>query len=254
MFLSLIIDMKKIKLYKIVMLLLYVTVCSAAPIDIDTIAVNKVIYKIRMPARENKSKSPQAEKFINDIANGLELVECQLWFNNTKSVFKIVDKLAGDNDKNYGLGAIQASGIYYKDTRNKVKIMQQDIRGEKLNIILPYEEYKWDILSETKEIEGYKCYKAIGYREEFSAKDNKIKIIRPEVWFTPKIPSSFGPKGMDGLPGLVLEGKLSEMAYFYATRIVFNVEPKIKLERPKDGKDIAYENFKDFMLKAYRKD
>ncbi|WJS96295.1 GLPGLI family protein [Flavobacterium johnsoniae] len=244
---------KKINLYKLIMLFLGIVVCNGATINIDSSDVNKVIYKIRMPPRDNKFKSPQAEKFINDIANGLELVECQLLFNKTSSVFKIIDKLVADNDKTYGLGAIQASGIYFKDTKNKIKIMQQSIRGEKLNIILPYEEYKWDVLAETKVIDGYRCYKAVGYREEFNAKDNKIKIVRPEVWFTPEIPSSFGPKGMDGLPGLVLEGKLSEMAYFYATKIIFNVESDEKLERPIDGKDMTYDNFKEFMLKGYSK-
>ncbi len=56
---------------------------------------------------------------------------------------------------------------------------------------------QWDIdFTRTKMILGYKCFWA-KYKWE-----NKMMI---EVWFAPEIPTSFGPKDLNGLPGLVLE-------------------------------------------------
>ena len=58
--------------------------------------------------------------------------------------------------------------------------------------VLP--SFKWQILSESKEILGYKCQKAQG---EFCGR----KYI---AWFTSDIPHSDGPWKFCGLPGLIL--------------------------------------------------
>jgi porphyromonas gingivalis family protein len=58
--------------------------------------------------------------------------------------------------------------------------------------VLP--SFKWQILSESKEILGYKCQKAQG---EFRGR----KYI---AWFAPSIPISDGPWKFCGLPGLIL--------------------------------------------------
>ncbi len=58
--------------------------------------------------------------------------------------------------------------------------------------VLP--NFKWQILSESKEIQGYKCQKAQG---EFRGR----KYI---AWFAPSIPISDGPWKFCGLPGLIL--------------------------------------------------
>ena len=58
--------------------------------------------------------------------------------------------------------------------------------------VLP--SFKWQILSESKEILGYKCQKALG---EFRGR----KYI---AWFAPSIPISDGPWKFCGLPGLIL--------------------------------------------------
>ena len=50
---------------------------------------------------------------------------------------------------------------------------------------------------EQKVIKGYPCMKAV--------KSDSLYTI--EVWFTSKIPVSSGPKGLYGLPGLILEAK-----------------------------------------------
>lgn len=213
--------------------------------------VTKVIYKISKPEVEktnDENVSANVKSFLKERNSAYDLVECELIYNKTKSLFKIIDKLNYKEDKFYGLVAIFASGIYYKDIETKIKKKQLEIQGEVLNITLPFEEYKWEILNESKMINGYLCYKAISKHVEFNHRKNQDIINYPEVWFTPSIASSFGPRGLDGLPGLVLEGKFNNHASFYATKITFEVSG-VKLEEPKNGKDVTMEEFTLFLKK-----
>ncbi len=61
---------------------------------------------------------------------------------------------------------------------------------------VPHWPMQWDIdFSRTKMILGHRCYSA----------KYKGKQTISEVWFAPGIPTAFGPKDLNGLPGLVLE-------------------------------------------------
>ncbi len=58
-----------------------------------------------------------------------------------------------------------------------------------------YQSMEWDIdFTSQKIILGHKCFRAKHkYRSNL------------EVWFTPEIPTKYGPKDLNGLPGLILE-------------------------------------------------
>ena len=74
-------------------------------------------------------------------------------------------------------------------------------------------------------------------------KKSKI-ILKPEVWFTPEIPVPFGPKGFDGLPGLILEATNNGKTFIYASKIQFNPENINEiLTEPKGGNDIAKDDY-----------
>lgn len=70
-----------------------------------------------------------------------------------------------------------------------------------LERLLVYEDefapIDWTILSEEKEIEGLKCYKAT----------TTYRGRNWEVWFTPEINYPAGPWLLRGLPGLILEAR-----------------------------------------------
>jgi GLPGLI family protein len=57
-------------------------------------------------------------------------------------------------------------------------------------------KYKWKILNELKDIEGYVCMKA-------ETKDTVNNVVI-HAWFTDKIPVMSGPEGFSGLPGMIL--------------------------------------------------
>lgn len=65
--------------------------------------------------------------------------------------------------------------------------------------------FNWTLLSETKEINGYKAQKAT---TSYAGRDYI-------AWFTPEIPFSEGPFKFNGLPGLILEIQDTQEHYHF---------------------------------------
>ena len=132
--------------------------------------------------------------------------------------------------------------------------LYQTEKPELYNVIVPFEQYKWEITTETKIIDGYKCYKAITTYEDIynPYKDRKL-VFNPVVWFTPDIPASFGPKGLDGLPGLILEGSINGKKYLYASKIEFEYKKIKVIEKPKGGKDITQKELENIIIETFKK-
>ncbi len=91
----------------------------------DTLTL--VTYKIAPLVRISKEPSSQEDQ---DFENALDKIECELYFNKSNSVFKMVEKLDLENDFSYKLATNFASGTYYTDLIAKIKIEQIRILGE----------------------------------------------------------------------------------------------------------------------------
>ncbi|WP_395045065.1 GLPGLI family protein [Flavobacterium sp.] len=188
---------------------------------------NRVIYKVGLiesQSQELKNQSDERKNFVSEVKENLSKLECELIFNNSCSVFKVIEKINPNEDSfAYKKAKNFVNGLYYKNMQDSLKVTQVELSGKKYFVKKNIKEYNWLITNETKIIDGYTCYKATCKFEEFDKLRSKQLIFTPEVWFTPSIPSSFGPKGLDGLPGLVLDGRFNDRIYFYATKIEFNV-------------------------------
>lgn len=93
--------------------------------------------------------------------------------------------------------------------------------------------YRWKILNEIREIEGYLCMKA-------ETKDT-IKGQTIHAWFSDAIPMSAGPEGYGGLPGMILEIDINNGdAVITATKVDMGT-PLDKLPIPKKmkGKEVT---------------
>ena len=135
------------------------------------------------------------------------------------------------------------SGIYYKNTKDKLKLVQTTNTGQKINVIHDFNEYEWVISNQTKKIGNYLCYKATAEVKEFNYIKNKEIIYKPYVWFTREISLPFGPKGFDGLPGLVLEAAVTEKVILFANDIDFNYLGKENISKPTGGKEMTKEEY-----------
>jgi len=168
------------------------------------------------------------------------------------------DKLTWGKEENKGRNYIlQFEGdksIYtYKEEENEggwswkpdAFILQRDLSknqtddwvetlGKRYRIKEDIVKYKWKILNELREIEGYICMKA--------ETTDTIKNQIIHAWFTDQIPHNGGPEGYSGLPGLILEiDKNNGNSVTTATKIELeNIEDKIKLPKKMKGSDISY--------------
>lgn len=189
----------------------------------------------------------------NEILNAFRTLEYQLVYNKTKSMYQPVQKLSEvETDVHYKIAQMIAGSFFYKDTETKEKFEQSEIDNEPFLVIKNFDEYNWEISKETKIIDGYECYKATCNKEIFSELRNLTTKFTPTVWFAPAIPAPFGPYGLDGLPGLVLEGTLNGKIYFYATKINVNCESKLKLEKPTKIKYLTEKEFSEISVKKTR--
>jgi GLPGLI family protein len=222
-----------------------------------------VVYKIVKPQEDNdgerQNKTNKASKEtttkLNNIREQMYAAEFELYYNKSRSIYGITDKLEINNDYSSKISKILSGGDIkrFKDVVTKEKMYQIETSGEKFNVKLPYDDYIWNITSETKIINGYKCYKATSYKEEFDKIRNRKNTFNPVVWFTPEIPASFGPAGLDGLPGLVLEGSTNGKLFFFASKIDFNCKSKIKIEKPSQGRNVTEEEYLDIIFKNFSK-
>jgi GLPGLI family protein len=202
---------------------------------------------------ENDSVLKKRKIVLEKIKHNQSMLEFELLFDKNSSVFKLVDKIVEEKNMDYKIASIVNGGnfTYYKNNINKEKMFQVEVQGQKINVRLPFEQYKWDITDTVKYIAGFKCYKATTTIEKNDKGRNIRKILHPTVWFTSEIPTSFGPKGLDGLPGLVLEGSIDGQKYFYASKIIQNYKGKYEIEKPSNGIDISEEEYLDMGAKMY---
>lgn len=170
-------------------------------------------------------------------------LEFELLYDNEKSLFQLVDKL--DENSN-SFDAKITKGIYdghlkfYKNKTENIKLFNVDEKGVIYNVETDFEDYKWEINpNETKEISGFKCYKATA-KTERKHNGKTQETFQSYAWFTYELPTSFGPRGLDGLPGLVLEGSFDGKKIFYVTSIN---KTNRNIEKPSAQKTISYEEY-----------
>lgn len=101
-------------------------------------------------------------------------------------------------------------------------------------------DYEWEILNETKEIDGFLCYKAKTVK---TIKNPAGYFSSPVVaWFCPQLSFSAGPLDFNDLPGLILQVKYRGATY-EATKINLKSELKIDLK--------LYDQYKKLLLDEY---
>lgn len=115
--------------------------------------------------------------------------------------------------------------------------------GKKYVIKDELPKYKWKILNEIREIEGYLCMKA--------ETTDSIKNQTIHAWYTDAIPFNGGPEGFGGLPGTILELNINDNdVVITATKVDLTV-PDGKLPVPKKikGKEIDLITYNELLQK-----
>jgi GLPGLI family protein len=151
---------------------------------------------------ESLSKLKHSDEEKNNLKNEFAKVNATLLFNNVQGKFW-VDYVPNDNRDRYAVGvASKANTVYYFNHKTK-KYIQTVSKTNGLEIIEQSDSLVWDIRDEFKEINGIKCQYAVASR--FVKGFDNPSIFH--VWFTEQYPVCYGPHGLYGLPGLILQSQ-----------------------------------------------
>ena len=152
----------------------------------------------------------------------------ELVFKGDKSLYKrkVNFNKEGEREKINFFEIVGGSDAVFYNEKGKII---KSVNEYDEDFLVTYVPKKWQITQEHKKIGGYVCYKAI-------SKNNRV------VWFTPNIPLSFGPKDLNGLPGLILEVEIGKIS-IVASEIVFKEISDKQIKKPTKGMPITEKEY-----------
>ena len=219
-------------LVKIIVLFIFIGNISA-----QTKSLN-VNYSLHIGFDEGFSKNDVLKDYYALAQKGAQAVKFKLEANKSVSYFTMED-LIRNEEVDFAISFSEASTSYFTDIEQDKKTRYES--GYFGEYMMEYQETtNWRLENETKQIDGYLCYKATSEQVVVNSKGTfKHPIV---AWYCPNIPFNFGPKGYTSLPGLILELQVRNITWG-ATKIELSKENKI-IEKPKKGKLITEEEFK----------
>lgn len=130
-------------------------------------------------------------------------------------------------------------GVYYTNVTDSIHVQQRKAFGKEYIIESMTDKFQWELLNETKIIEGYTCYKAKTFKMLYVT-ENELASREVEAWYSKELPVSHGPIGYEGLPGLIME--LREGRFMYTLqKLVF--DKSVEILKPVKGEIISEKAF-----------
>lgn len=199
-----------------------------------------------------------------------------LTFNKTEALFEEVVALEkpipGQGGVSFSVSvSMSGDGDKYMNTKDKISYTEEDIFGDEFVIKDSLPKIAWQITNETKIIGDYNCVKATYIEpvskndlEAYNRQQEKIKngkttlfeMKKPEpktitAWYTSEIPVSFGPNGVWGLPGLILQLENENYIYF-CTKVSIKNNETVKVKIPNSGKVISKKEYEKYEKKMQK--
>ena len=172
--------------------------------------------------------------------------EMELLFNNEASVYAAPDRIElNTTQENTGMEIeVKAEGTmaYYCNIKTGKTITQEILSDREFLVEDKMETYEWQLHPESKTIGRYRVNKATTVKDSVSV----------TAWYSSEIPVSLGPRGFNGLPGLILEISTDDSQITFQD-IVLN-DKSVAVQPPKKGKKISAAKFKELEEKRKKED
>lgn len=202
----------------------------------------ELIYKVTStgsmfdPTDENskpiKEYILKMEAQLDDLTYSLRLKENEsLWFLHDKESYS-----------NAHMGkALGGEQSYFFDNVSKNYIEQRLFLDNYFILKTKQKDFKWELSDETKEILGYKCYKAVS--KEVKIIFGKEKTFYTIAWYASALKYQVGPQDFGGLDGLILELTDKKRKYYCTEILSPDKMPMFILEKPIRGKVVNEEEY-----------
>jgi len=197
----------------------------------------KVNYGLKIDYDEGFSNAEGLKDYYGKAQRGAELVNFKLVANKTDSYFKMNEVLKNE-ETSFATAFSEAFTSFYisSDSDTKMRYINSYLGEYRISYT---DKTEWKLENESKYIDSYLCYKATSEEVVVNSEGTfKHAII---AWYCPSIPFSYGPKGFNGLPGLILELQVRNITWG-ATKIELSNEDKI-IEKPTKGKLITEDEY-----------
>lgn len=127
--------------------------------------------------------------------------------------------------------------INYKDFDSKIYKVFMTNDGIDSNVKTKLPTYTWELLPETKIINGFSCKKATTQNTAFITKQNIT------AWYTEEIPIKDGPMFYSGLPGFIIQLEIDDNSILVFKELAFKNE-NTEIEIPNNSaKELSFEEY-----------
>lgn len=207
---------------------------------------NKVVDSVKV----KKTEKEKVKNIVSQILSNNKGVKQTIKFKDDKVQMVLDAKPDFRNKTQFNLtqALLETFGNYYADlTENVVYNEQQEIAYGDIVVKYNISDLKWNITDETRVINGYRATKATAkYKSE--KKNGKQKYREVVAWFSEEIPLRVAPLNYYGLPGLVVQLKVSGGTFILAD--IRNKEVKLN-NKIKIQKAITEDQYMDLLDEKY---
>lgn len=196
-----------------------------------------------------------------------------LYYNDSVSLSKVVpeeeDGMSAEGEgggrPRFGRMMGGMEGDLYKNYNSGLLLQALEVAGKDFLIVDTVKKMPWKISTETKEILGQICHKAVSKQKNLPGMEGGWGRSRSETsdtatekeivtiaWFAPSLKVPIGPDQLGQLPGPILEADVDDGFIVYKATALGKGPVAKELKEPKKGKRTTKAEFRKMMQEMMR--
>ncbi|MDR1171485.1 MAG: GLPGLI family protein [Bacteroidales bacterium] len=188
--------------------------------------------------------SPEQRMSIMQALENDAKMEMELRFNNEAALYAAPDRIdLNTSQENTGINvvvSVEGTMAHYCNVKTGKVVTQEVLANREFLVEDKIKTCEWQLHPETKTIGRFQANKAT------TAKDSAVIT----AWYTTDIPVNTGPRGFNGLPGLILEVSAGDSQILFQDVVLNNSYATIS--PPRQGKKMSREKFEKMAEKHKR--
>ncbi len=138
---------------------------------------------------------PQFKQTAKQIISIVNTLEFTIKFNRQEALYTLNENLAIDTHEHLNNMAIlvtRGDRLVYSNPTENLLIEKTESFGKTFLIKSQLDFIEWNLTTETKEIEGYTCYKATALLINKGGPKNEDRLFDLTAWYAPELSFNFG--------------------------------------------------------------